>query len=377
MVVIKQRGTGSVRFKSTTNTGEDTSLGLSGWSIKDKFYWKSGSTWMIKSGSNEALRIVVSGYEVTGDTTPPSLESATVLAANAGAIIELVFDETYRLLGVAGLTFAEFSVTADGNSVTIGGFFLVRETNGTYKRYRLTGLSPAINYGQTVVVSYFDPTTGDDTTAIEDAAGNDVASFTTGAGGVPAVINNLPPPVASTDATLSALALSDVTLSPAFDADTETYTASVANSVATTTVTAMATDADATVAVTPSTDADAVTSGHQVNLGVGPTTITATVTAEDGMTTKTYTVVVTRAAQTCTVPTGGIWGACLTWATISIGSTFDTSLPLTGLGCRTTSCGDTSVLTSRDFSFGGKNYRIEAVDPQGRNAGVQPPNTEC
>ena len=64
VVVIKQRGTGSVRFKSTTNTGEDTSLGLSGWSIKDKFYWKSGSTWMIKSGSNEALRIVVSGYEV-------------------------------------------------------------------------------------------------------------------------------------------------------------------------------------------------------------------------------------------------------------------------------------------------------------------------
>ena len=156
-----------------------------------------------------------------------------------------------------------------------------------------------------------------------------------------------------------------MTLSPAFDADTETYTASVANSVATTTVTAMATDADATVAVTPSTDADAVTSGHQVNLGVGPTTITATVTAEDGMTTKTYTVVVTRAAQTCTVPTGGIWGACLTAATISIGSTFDTSLPLTGLGCRTTSCGDTSVLTSRDFSFGGKNYRIEAVDLRG------------
>ncbi len=62
VVVIKQRGTGSVRLKSTTNTGED-SIGLSDWSIKNKFYWKSGSTWMIKSGSNEALRIVVRGYE--------------------------------------------------------------------------------------------------------------------------------------------------------------------------------------------------------------------------------------------------------------------------------------------------------------------------
>ena len=484
VVVIKQRGTGSVRLKSTTNIGEDTSLGLSGWSIKDKFYWKSGSTWMTKSGSNEALRIVVSGYEVAAvDTTPPVLLSATVEAggdeielvfdeaysldgvstlpvaafsvtaagnsvtignrqfmresddtykrlrliglspairygqtvvvsysdpttgddttaiedaagndvasfttgsggvpavinnlpldttppalASAtveenGVTIELVFDEAYSLVSVAILSVAAFSVTADGNSVTIGNNQVVIESDDTYKRLRLIGLSPAIEYGQTVVVSYSDPTTGDDTTAIEDAVGNDVASFTTGSGGVPAVINNLP----STDATLSTLALSGVTLSPAFDADTETYTASVANSVATTTVTAMATDAGATVAFTPSTDADAVTSDHQVNLDVGATTITATVTAADGMTTKTYTVVVTRAAQTCTVPTGGIWGACLTAATISIGSNFP-GLPLTGLGCRTTSCGDTSVLTSRDFSFGGKNYRIEAVDLRG------------
>ena len=52
---------------------------------------------------------------------------------------------------------------------------------------------PAITHGQTVTVSYNDPTTGDDTSAVlEDAAGNDVASFTTGSGGVPAVVNNVP-----------------------------------------------------------------------------------------------------------------------------------------------------------------------------------------
>ena len=49
-------------------------------------------------------------------------------------------------------------------------------------------LSPAITFGQDVIVSYTDPTTGDDTTGvIQDAAGNDTASFTTGSGGVPAV----------------------------------------------------------------------------------------------------------------------------------------------------------------------------------------------
>ena len=74
VVVIEQRGTGSVRLKSTTNTGED-SAGLSDWGIKNKFYWKSGSTWMIKSGSNEALRIVVSGYEGVAVDMPPPVAS--------------------------------------------------------------------------------------------------------------------------------------------------------------------------------------------------------------------------------------------------------------------------------------------------------------
>ena len=72
VVVIKQRGTGSVELNSTTSGGEDTSLGLSDWSIKDKFYWKSGSTWMLKSGSDEALRIIVRGYAGVGRSTPPT-----------------------------------------------------------------------------------------------------------------------------------------------------------------------------------------------------------------------------------------------------------------------------------------------------------------
>ena len=65
VVVIKQIGTGSVELNSTTSGGEDTSIGLSDWSIKNKFYWKSGSTWMLKSGTNEALRIIVRGYANT------------------------------------------------------------------------------------------------------------------------------------------------------------------------------------------------------------------------------------------------------------------------------------------------------------------------
>ena len=100
VVVIKQRGTGSVELNTTTSGGEDTSLGLSDWSIKDKFYWKSGSTWMLKSGSNEALRIIVRGYAVTVDATDATLSPAfdaattTYSATVANAVNQVTITET-------------------------------------------------------------------------------------------------------------------------------------------------------------------------------------------------------------------------------------------------------------------------------------------
>jgi len=100
---------------------------------------------------------------------------------------------------------------------------------------------------------------------------------------------------ASTDATLSALAISEGTLSSAFAAATTSYTVSVENSVASMTVTPTANDSGATVTV----NGTAVTSGSAsgaISLTEGSNTITVVVTAEDGTTTETYTISVTRAA---------------------------------------------------------------------------------
>ena len=101
----------------------------------------------------------------------------------------------------------------------------------------------------------------------------------------------------STVATLSALALSSGTLSPTFASATESYTVSVANSVTSTTVTPTRTQANATITV----NGTSVTSGSAsgaISLSVGSNTINVVVTAQDGATTKTYTVTVTRAAST-------------------------------------------------------------------------------
>ena len=100
-----------------------------------------------------------------------------------------------------------------------------------------------------------------------------------------------PPHVQSSDATLSSLSLSDVELNPAFSSDMTSYTASVANDIAETTVAAMANHDSAQVAIVPN-DANTA-AGHQIALDVGENEITVIVTAEDG-TRQDHTVMVTR-----------------------------------------------------------------------------------
>ena len=110
-------------------------------------------------------------------------------------------------------------------------------------------------------------------------------------------------PTLSTDATLSGLSLgTGVTLSPAFASGTDTYTASVANSVDEVTVTPTTNHASATVEILDTddnelNDSDDVEDDFQVALSVGDTVIKVKVTAEDGTSTQTYTVTVTRAAD--------------------------------------------------------------------------------
>ena len=95
------------------------------------------------------------------------------------------------------------------------------------------------------------------------------------------VVKRLP----SANASLSALAITSGTLNPVFVSTGTSYTATVPNNVTLVTVTRTASDSTATVLVTGGT-----------GLVVGSNTITVKVTAQDGTTTKTYRVVVTREA---------------------------------------------------------------------------------
>ena len=109
----------------------------------------------------------------------------------------------------------------------------------------------------------------------------------------------------SSDATLSSLTLSGIDFGT-FSSDTDSYTASVAYGVSQTTVTPTVNDSGAThvIKLGGVEDADGV-----VSLSIGSNVITVEVTAEDGETTKTYTVGVNRAAAST--------DATLSWLTLS------------------------------------------------------------
>ena len=109
------------------------------------------------------------------------------------------------------------------------------------------------------------------------------------------------PAASSKDANLSGITISPGELTPAFSADVTEYTAIVGGDVEKLTISAPANHEKANVSV----------NGNE-GLQIGENTITCKVTAEDGTTTKTYTILVTKtesvtsdAAEGTTAPTEG------------------------------------------------------------------------
>ena len=98
--------------------------------------------------------------------------------------------------------------------------------------------------------------------------------------------------VQSSDAALRSLTLSGVDIG-VFDPDDVAYEGSVDSEVSSTTVAAEARAAVATIEVSPA-DADALAAGHQVALSTGRNALEVRVTAQDGKTTRLYTVAVGR-----------------------------------------------------------------------------------
>ena len=129
---------------------------------------------------------------------------------------------------------------------------------------------------------------------------------------------------ASTDATISVMAFTTVTLSPGFSPGIFVYTASVANTISSIIFTPTVNESHATITVngTPVISGSAT---EAIPLNVGANTITTVVTAQDRSTTATYTTTVTREVAVATPSLSNFGPISKTYGDAAFGLTAPTS----------------------------------------------------
>lgn len=195
------------------------------------------------------------------DTTPPKFVSAAV----NGTALVLTYDED---LAAPLPTAAAFTVKVNGTALAANAF-----TVGTITGKTLTlNLNTAVTNGQTVLVTYTDPTTGNDANAIQDAAGNDAVTITD-----QAVTNNTPAPVDTTPPVFTSAEVNGTALTLTYGEDlsaqgpaAKDFTIKINGVTLANTAYTLGTPSNKTVAITLNT---AVTSGSLVTVAyTDPTT---------------------------------------------------------------------------------------------------------
>ncbi len=165
---------GRVQGWSTTTSDSEDMGHDDEWSIRDSYYRNYGPGATDWAADGPALLIAIKGYAAVAEPPEPDTTSNGSEVASAGTTLSLAFDGP---LATANLPPASaFTVTAGGVSIAIGGVSV--DSSATVGGVSLSGLDPAILQGQTVELTYTDPTTGDDTNALQTVAGADVRTFT-------------------------------------------------------------------------------------------------------------------------------------------------------------------------------------------------------
>ena len=282
-VVLTPESGKTVTYGAVGNSAEDSNS-LSKWIIANEYRFESATSWQVDSYSL-SLKIRVRGSENTTTSTDATLSALTVNDGTNDLSLSPAFAlGTYAYAANVGNGVTSVTLTATPNhtggsvtGVTLGGT-AIADTDFT------NGITvPSLVEGDNVIVV---------TVTAEDTSTQAYTVTVTRA-------------AASTDATLSALALKDgstaITLSPRFSSTVTTYTALVANAVDEITIVPEVNESNATYEIQDSggtalADADDMEDGFQVDLDVGANTIEVEVTAEDTTTMETYTVVATRAA---------------------------------------------------------------------------------
>lgn len=249
-----------------TGTGSSSPITISGLSNGTAYTFTVTATNAVGTGSASSASNSVTPATVPTVTTPISF-SITGTTAMLGGNVTSDGAAPLNEIGVV------YSPTVTNNNPQIGG----------------TGVITVVGSGGTGVftVGANSLTPGNAYTFAAYAINGQGASYS--ANGSFATPSN--------DASLSALTLGACNLSPTFTSATISYAALVSNTIASVMVTPTVTQEDATITVNGTLVGSGSASGS-ITLNVGTNTLTTVVTAQDGATTRTYAVTVTRQSAT-------------------------------------------------------------------------------
>lgn len=149
-----------------------------------RYYWLGPSTQptyntlsrIASGGASYKLGIPAPGSapSVTAPVTPDDTVAPVPISATVnGSLITITFNEERRLDALNTPPISAFRVTSPTREFSISSLSI----DGPGRKIGIT-LSELVEANEAITITYTDPTSGNDKNALQDEAGNDVASFT-------------------------------------------------------------------------------------------------------------------------------------------------------------------------------------------------------
>ena len=271
-------------FDSTTTSYTTTVVNSVSQTTVNATVNHSGASYVIKLGgvtdADGIVPLSVGSNVVTVEVTAEDDSTSQTYTVTVTRAAPPSTDATLSALTLSGIDFGTFDSTTASYTTTVAN------------SVTQTTVTPTVNHSGASYVIKFGGATDSDGTVSLSVGSNGIAVEVTAEDAnttqtYTVTVTRAAP--LSSDATLSALTLSGIDFGT-FDSSTTSYTAQVANSVSETTVTPTVNDSKASYVVKLGGVED---EDNEISLAVGSNVITVGVTAEDGETSRTYTVAVT------------------------------------------------------------------------------------
>ena len=307
-------GSGGIGLSATSSNGGNGGLGISNSYLGSEMFYGGGGGGGKRTSSDGLAGSGGSGVGGSGG----KLDNGSAATSNTG--------------GGGGGAGGEFTGGAGGSGVVILRYTAIYVA--TYNYNSATGgntvLTGNLTVGSTALTLPTPTKTGNRFMGWYAESGFTTSVGSGGASYTPTTSTSIYAKWLSTDATLSALALSTGSLGQTFTSGSTTYTATVPYTTTSTTVTATRTQSSATLQVSLNSGAyvsltSAVASGS-LALNVGTNTVTVLSTAQDGTTTSSYTITVTRDKGAQTITFGSLSGKTRDDVNFSISASASSSL---------------------------------------------------